>query len=241
MMKLHVVQDIIPGAVLASIGEDELEAVLAAVMDGARAYWIQQAQRGLKSSRVDYIQGIQPVNRQGLVASIDLVGVLPNMVEQGVDGWDLRETLLQDGDPNVKRNKDGRKYRSIPFRHQTPGTQGQGGGVPMGDPYKDVVENAERLGREIYAAAKKLRPGQGLAEGFAPKLKPHHTTDIYAGMQRMQAKGKSQVHYKTFRTISEDSDPQKWQHPGIEPHNFAESVERYILDVSEKAFGSLIP
>lgn len=243
-MQLNVdLNDILPTVMLASLDDDVIEQALASIMAGARAFWIQQAQQNLKTSRVDYIHGIQPVYQQGTLAMIDLLGTLPNMVEHGASGFDMRDTLLQFGDPGVRINKDGKKYRSIPFRHQTPGTQAQGGGQVMGDPYKDVVADSKALGRKIHKHAKKLKTGERLQKGLAPKLKPFHTNDIYAGMQRVQqpkAKGKGQVYYNTFRTISEDSDPVKWQHPGIEPHHFLDAVEDYVLDVAEGAFFALM-
>lgn len=238
-MKIKTVSHFVPEALLAALSPAVLEETLAAIMDGTRAFWIAQASV-LTSSRREYIDGIQPVHQEGLHASIDLVGVLPNLVEQGQEPYDMRKTLLVPGAKGVKTGADGKRYRSVPFRHQTPGTAGLGGGAPMGDPYKGVVENSAAMGREIYKAAKALPPGKGLPEGYAPKLKAVHATDIYAGMLKVQSKGKSQVYYRTFRTISENSPPEVWLHPGIEAHNFVNPVADYVDKVAQQAFDALI-
>lgn len=227
-------------------------------MDGARAFWIQKAGEKLSSSRRDYINGIQEVVFSGKnVASISLVGQLPLMVEHGMAPFDMHATLLG---PNVpvapfgqkgKRvNQNGRFYRSIPFRHQSPGTLGQGGGAPMGSDYAghDAVADAAALGKQVYAAAKKLSPtlsspggptqwGGRLPAGMAPKLKPHHTTDIYAGMVRQQKTyvDATQNQYTTFRTISEEQ-PHKWLHPGIQAANISDEVAHHLEQIAPAAF-----
>ena len=50
---------------------------------------------------------------------LTLEGTVPNMVEQGWTGGDLRQWLLHG--PNAKQGKNG-PYNVIPFGHGTPGT-----------------------------------------------------------------------------------------------------------------------
>lgn len=110
-------------------------------------------------------------------------------------------------------------------------------------------EGARTLGKDVYAAAKRLtatrtmaqtsprsggtimetRWGGRLPPGLAPKLAEHHKTDIFAGMVRMRhtyARA-TQTQYGTWRTISE-SNPEGWRHPGIEARNIARSVEEWV-------------
>lgn len=251
MIHTFVLTDVFPEAMIAAMDKRVLETAIQDIMAGARSKWIQLAGERLNSSRRDYINAIQEVHVEGTTASIELVGVLPNMVENGADAFDMHDTLLKG--PGVRTSASGNRYRSIPFRHQTPGTAGQGGGTPMGRAYEGhpAVKDAQELGRTIYTYGKKLaatigEPGGGvkygdrLQAGLAPKLKEKHSTDIYAGMIREQKTYKSatQSQYITFRTIS-DAVPDKWQHPGIQAANLGQEVEDFVQKIAPMALGAL--
>ena len=201
------------------------DAVLDDLAEASRAKWIQLAQQRLGSTKRDYINGIQPVEVAEGGRLLVLFGSLPNMVETGAEAWDLRSTLLTG--PKVKTSAEGKRYRSIPFRHGTPGSQGQGG-TPMGARYGPQGSNsrawasggamdrgqAGKLGDLLYRAAKGLRKGRSLGDrtGGAtvlgkgpdavrvPKLAPWHSTDIFAGMKRVR---KSYANEKTGKTTTQ--------------------------------------
>jgi hypothetical protein len=211
-------QSLVPHSLLALLGPEFVTTVLDDVATAARAKWIRLAQQQLGSSKRDYINGIQPISGSGNERVIVLVGQLPNMIEQGVEAWDLRTTLLGGG--KGKTSRDGHRYRAIPFRHGTPGSKGQAG-TPMGARYgpqggqslawasagRMDKGQAAAMGRAIHSAAKRLRAGErlghdtlsgrtvvDLGRGKArqrlqvPKLAPWHKTDIFAGMQRTPKK-----------------------------------------------------
>lgn len=240
-----------------------LQTVVVDVMAAARSYWIQLAKQELKRSRQDYVAGIQQVEVSGGSASVSLVGFIPNMVEDGQDPYDMHTTLLGPQVPVVPAGsglkgkhalKNGAGFwRVVPFRHQTPGTQGKAGGTPMDQLYEghEAVADAKALGKAVYAAAKalagttgapggKVQWGGRLPAGMAPKAKPHHTTDLFAGMVRVEKEYENakQSTYVTFRIIS-DAVPDKWQHPGVEARNLAERVEAYVEDVAVQALQAL--
>jgi hypothetical protein len=255
MIRTVVVSDFAPTAILQAVSPELLEQMLVDVMSGARAFWIMEAQKRLSSSRRDYINGIQEVVTESGAASVALVGAFPVAVEEGMPAYDMRTTLLAAGAKGVHTNAEGGRYRSIPFQHQTPGSSGQGGAAPMGSAYADSLglEAARAIGKAVYAEAKKLAPTTGmpggpvsyggrLPAGLAPKLKGIHTTDIYAGMVRQQktyAKA-TQNTYTTFRTISTNSDPAKWMHPGIPAARISEDVEKYVADAAVASLSALI-
>lgn len=239
-----------------------VRSVIQDVMEGARHEWIKLAGSALSTTRRDYVNGIQKVDMSGFTASISLVGVLPNRVEEGMDAYDMHTTLLGPNVPVVpwgsgqkgkheSKAHPGKFYRVIPFKHQTPGSIGQGGGVPMGKSYQGVVADSAALGKKIHAAAKKLAattgmPGEKptwggrLPAGLAPKIQDTHSTDIYAGMVKF-AKGyqsATQVTYGTFRVIS-DMQPHKWHHPGMPGVHLADQVQKYIEKVATMAFSAL--
>lgn len=261
----------IEAALAAFSSPEVIQAVLGDIMSGARDKWLTLAGERLHTSRRDYVNGIQEVEIDGMTASVALVGQLPNMVEDGFSAFDMHTTLLGPNVPVVpagsglkgKHNildkqgqPTGKYWRTIPFRHQGPSTIGQGGGTPVGSQYVGMLgpEAAAKLGRKIWRAAQKLGATTGmpgvvpmpssmgrLPEGLAPKLMPHHSTDIYAGMLKMQKtyEGSTQNTYTTFRRIS-DNQPSKWLHPGIEGAHLADEVEKYIEQVSMDAFTALL-
>ena len=169
------------------------EAILDDIADGARARWINLARRHLKSSKQDYIRGVQGVMAEPGVRVITLVGWLANRVEQGLDAYDLRKTILNNPNsrirrPSMRRIKGSRSgaaeftghwFARVPFRHKTPGS-GYGGGSPMD---KSMIGGAEgkvgagaavAIGTAIYAKAKKLKatvkPGPGKQTKWGGRL-----------------------------------------------------------------------
>ena len=220
---------------------------------------LTQAQRKLTSSADDYKRGLQEpefsIKRRlpstpTTVATIVLVGWLPNMVEHGWDGGDMKAALL--AGRNAKQGKDG-PYNTIPFRHMTPGATGRFG-QPMGSAHAKAGtmnrEEAARLGRRIHRMAKGLEGstthagasgtkwGDRLPAGTAPKLRKHHKSDIYAGMVRMEKTyaNSTQSQYMTFRRVSEKSDPRAWVHPGIEGRHLFREAANEIPRIAERLF-----
>lgn len=260
-VKVTILSDFAPEGLDTAGSPEVVQGVLESVMSAARMFWIQGAQSRLSSSRRDYVGGIQPVETGPGFAAVSLVGALPLMVEEGASPFDMHDTLLGPdvpvasgpGQRGKRVTKDGKFYRAIPFRHQTPGTEGQGGGAVMGSQFvgPQGLESeriiAQVLGESVYRKARTLKPsiampgqatqwGGRLREGLAPKLKPHHATDIFAGMVKMQKTyGKAtQNTYQTFRMIS-DNVPDKWLHPGLPGIHLADEVSAYVERVAEEA------
>lgn len=186
--------DLGPDDAFEKLGERLQYELIENLAESARAKWIKIAGQSLMTTRRDYIAGIQEVHMRQGVATIALVGMLPNLIENGMDTVDMHDTLLG---PNVKdapvgqrgkhRKKDGTGYyRAIPFRHGTPVTSGAVG-VAMGAQYEGhhafggpegfrpsgggkSIFSAKDLGHHIYDAAKKLKgtigmPGQKVKYG----------------------------------------------------------------------------
>lgn len=242
----------VPEALVALLGPEFERALLDDLGASARAKWIRLAQTQLATSKRDYIQGIQEVTGEGAERIIALVGWLPNAVENGLAAYDMRETLLGNGKGH--ESKGGGRYRAIPFRHGTPGTKG-GVGAAMGarmGPQGEMSRGhqgglstgaAAALGKSIYGAAKRLRPGQSLnTSGMGiPKLAPHHATDIFAGMRRerkLYAQA-TQSQYVTFRTIS-TKNTTGWIHPGINARHLANQVQSHVQELGAAAINSAL-
>lgn len=240
-----------------------VESVLDNLAEGARLKWISSARRELGASRDAYIDGIQSVEARPGVRILTLVGWLPNAIENGIEAFDLRETLLSGTSRLAKVSADGHRYGHVPFRHGTPGSAGKTG-KPMGRAYGPTgehglghgnvmpAEHAADMGSRVYKAAKRLaattRPPGGktrwggrLPAGMAPKLASHHKTDIFAGMTRVRHtyKRATQTKFMTFRTISE-KNPEGWMHPGIKPRGLAGRVDEYVQEHASGAMRAAI-
>jgi len=252
-----------------ALSPEVVQQVVADVMASARAFWIKAAGEKLHSSSRDYIAGIQEVMQDEEGASITLVGAWPVMLEEGTGPYDMHDTLLGPnvpvangpGEKGKHRLKNGGGYwRVIPMRHQTPGSAGVGGGAPMGSAYfKSLPQSLgdtlrSDLGSAIHRAAKRLKPttstpGGGTSwggrlpagVGGVQKLKPHHSTDIYAGMVRSsKTYGKAtQNTYTTFRVIS-DAVPGAWLHPGVPAANLLDDVAAHVARIAPLAFHALV-
>jgi hypothetical protein len=258
MFAATAVADFIDESLAKSLGDTVMAKLIDDVADLARAEWVALAKTQFSSarSRAEYIKGLQPVAfTDALQASIALVGVLPNLLENGQGPYDMHNTLLGDNVPVVAlgsgqkgkhKNKKGGFYRAIPFRHGTPTSQGTAG-APMGSAYRGAAGvDASALGKMVYASARKLsatvgQPGTKvayggrLAAGMAPLLKPHHKTDIYAGMVRNSKtyeKATQTSGYMTFRTISTGSNG--WQSKGVTGAGLLQRVEEFVRQQTPK-------
>ena len=218
----------------------------------ALKFWRDQAQKNLKSSSRDYVQALS-YREQGSRVFIILDGQVPNMIENGFPGGDMRDWMLKG--PNAKMGKNG-MYNTIPFRHGTPGSSGRNVGPPM----PKIVHNvARKLEQPTQSQASKLkqqggqpvlygqrlhpdnhRAGAQIKQILETKKKPWHTTSVYTGMQREQKtyEGATQNQYMSFRRISRNrrsgKDPDtgqnrdSWMHPGIKPRNYARATQKHI-------------
>ncbi len=212
--------------------------------------WKRRAQTQLKSSARDYIAGLNH-REEGDKAIITLDGRIPNMVEQGFSGGDMRQWLLTG--PNAKMGKDGGMYNTVPFRHGTPGTGGRNVGVPMPKPIhqaaKKLTPTLSRPGEPVgehggrhTVYGQRLHPGLPMSaqaqQILVTKKQPWHATSIYMGMIR---KGKHTVGgkvqttgYTTFRRISSvKRDDKHWVHPGIKARNIAKQVQSHIESLAD--------
>ena len=165
---------LVPPGIATGMEKTILASTMSAVAEAARTEWIRLAGAELHTSRRDYMNGIQPVEYGEDVATVALVGVLPNIIEQGQAETDMHQTLLG---PQVKVAPMGERgkhqrwtedpdtgaffpngyFRAIPFRHGTPDSGGAVG-PSMGSAYDGhkAVQDAEALGKFIYDQAQGL-------------------------------------------------------------------------------------
>lgn len=272
MIQIENLETIVPAKVLAQLAQPEVDAILSGIAAGARDKWVQlgQADNGVGSHlKYDYVDAIQEVEKKPGLAVVALVGETAHLLENGAGQTDLRSTLLGPNVPVAPRGsrgkhlaKKGGYYRSIPFRHMTPGTKSnprtKASGLAMGAAYAASLGQAEakQLGKAVYKAAKSLQAtltnpynqktswGERLPEGvggaypLTNSVGYTHKTDIYAGMVRQEKTYKSatQSSYTTFRTISENVTDGSWIRRPIPARHYAKQVSEYVEKIAAKAF-----
>lgn len=196
----------------------------------------EYAQQELTSSRQNFVDslGFEELSPGVWVVSVDETGL---WVEEGIKpNMDMKEGLLKNG---AKTSKSGSKYKVIPFQYgKQPSTQNMATSVlvmhikhelkqenskrrkqkqdPI--PFKKIERNADgspKIGKlhEFDFADPLMRIG-GTGKENTPRLK---RLAIY---QQLTKTGNVRRDILTFRTVSTNSDPGKWRHPGYEAKKF---------------------
>lgn len=193
-----------------------------------------EANNTLKANRQQYIASIVVADEGFGKGSVSLVGWLPNAVEQGLDGFDMKPGLLSG--KNAKQGKDGTRYNTVPFSWGTP--------EALSENFSNIMP------QEIYEVVQPKKTGRvsnvstSLKESEIPKpfdqiqkktvkmpktneLKEfQHKNSIYEGIRKRQDSVTKQNSYESFRRVSENSDPASFIHPGIEAVNIFGKVEQ---------------
>lgn len=174
-------------------------------------------------------------------------------IENARPARDLKRML--DTSMKVRRSKKGRRYLIIPIRHNTPGNDALAPTMPdhvyaqarQLAPSQIVAHGRRQSGTGAYSVktrspylvmSRGYRWGGSLPAGLAPKLKPHHKTDIYAGMYRFDTKiprssGRSSS-YMTFRVMVEGAAG--WIVPAKPGLHLAQTVADSLRPIAEQIF-----
>ena len=244
---------------------DDKARMLRGLGAAAMHHWKRAAMQKLRASSRDYVQGLQE-DIGSEKAVITLVGVLPNLIERGFRGGDMRTWMLEG--PRAKKAKAGHRYLIIPFQHGTPGTSGRNVGIPMPrvihNAAKQLTATVSRPGAQLIGTAgvKTTKYGErlGLESGgvkrkareiLQSKAKPWHATSIYSSMIRQEktfAKATQTTGYTTFRVLSEKvirggrdekgKATEHWFHPGIRARRFARDTRDHIRKIASGIMSS---
>lgn len=182
--------------------------------------WSEVAGESLTKTRSEYQKSIYIEKIDNYNIIVGLNGMLPNMIEQGAEPFDMKEGFEKSSKRKVKKN--GGWYLTIPFRFATPTSTATSAVFSSVMP-SAVYQVAKQLGRNESLKVKTL-PLQFQIPSTRPSVPKFgeytHKSSIYEGMQKKQDdKGRSQ--YTTFRRVSDLSDPNAWIHTGITAHNLA--------------------
>lgn len=204
--------------------------------------------------RTDYAASIKWEWRGDFSASVFSEYQHANNIEFGWPERDLKKML--DTSMKVRVSAKGKRYMIIPFRHNNPESKSSSA-MPF-HVYAEarnlaassVIGSTFRLSGTGAYHMKTRTPikvnksvykwGDSLPAGLTEKLKPHHKTDIHAGMYRFNASSgnESRSSYITFRVMSEDS--KGWivkAKPGL---NLAQNVAERLQPLAEQVISQAI-
>jgi hypothetical protein len=258
MLEYRITVDLAPLAqALNAIGNEIAQRIsqgVAATAQVVQERWIESIMRapgiwaGEKDAYAESVK-IRPINPMEIEIFSDYANA--SAIETGRPPRDLKKML--DTSLKVRLSAKGLRYLIIPFRHNTPGNTAHADAMPA-----DVYAAAKKLPQssvtgqvkvsrlDVYSTQKRekfLVPqniyqwGGRLPEGMAPKLKPQHASDPYAGMVRMKT-GNVKSAYLTFRVMSEDSPG--WIVPAKPGLFIAKNVADEIVPVFDRALSEAI-
>ena len=220
--------------------ENEVEAFGYGVLVQA---WHKEAATALKRPG-GYIQKIDegieyPFDHDPLNFVVVNRHVAARYLEEGFEPFDLKKMLSTSA--KVKVGKDGKRYLHIPFEHSTSelkeaGVYEEARGLRQSR-ITTIVRNTARGDQRSYEWGGRLK-GMGdlgrrskvfpvttdLARAIGGSVKYTWKTSPFEGIVRFQAGPGPQSRYSSFRTISENSNPQAWIHPGIQASHIAEKA-----------------
>lgn len=174
-----------------------------------------------------------PLGSDPLAGRVSATADHADAIEKGSPPRDMKPNLLSGSRSRV--SKKGVRYVIIPFRHNVPGASAMGRAMPK-EVYRvakslamsHVTGKANARGVSVERAtyhwgqSSRIHP-YGWRSRIAPAGHEYtHKVSIYEGMVRMGPKG--QGGYMTFRVVSENSDPNSWWSPGVEPKPVSEAV-----------------
>ncbi|BAK52957.1 hypothetical protein F373_gp145 [Bacillus phage SP-10] len=213
-------------------------ASISSTLMATKSHWEQLVQQRLKTSRADYLLGLNADN--SLTFPDEFTGVLTlrgqwaNMLEEGFPAFDMKSGFSHAR--NVKQKKDGGWYMTVPFRHRTPNTAGSAvGGRAMPD--------------DIYSHARAMRGQSPRLAGTEDKYPAgkswtgyQHKNGIYEGLTKNRKKYERAVQnsYYTFRRVSDKSDPSSWKHPGFKGVKAFQEVESFAQQTFTQVFNTYI-
>lgn len=144
-------------------------------------------------------------------------------IESGYSPFDMKPGFLKSSKARI--NKAGKKYFIMSFRHMTSGTSGA-----MGRPLTLSMYKAAKRGVEFkeQKGTSKDPSDYGLVNSRGYEWQ----NGAQAGMTKVGDTRHRQ--YRTFRVISENSDPASWWHPGVKANPVIQSTVNYVKPYIEE-------
>lgn len=200
---------------------------------------IENVESDLNRSAQDYIDAIR-INESSNVISVklDSSSTIANALESGSDPYDMKPYFLNSS--KVKYSKEGVKYMTVPLKWATTSSKGVGKGFAnkMSRSVYDEVRKQGSISSNSKHSKKIFSRNPIVnAEGEVLYKEYKHKASVTQGIKKIPQGGNRSSYY-SFRTISENSDPNAFIHKGFQAHNFFEKTlqELDIERLASQAF-----
>lgn len=222
------------------------ETCIQAVTASVYASWEALAKQHLNSTRQEYLQNLNIIDKGRFAKQIVLTGQLPTMLESGASPFDMKEGFQKSqkvrytvpkykskGGIQIMTDPGGDWYLTIPFRIGTPGTAGQAGfsGEMPQEIYgivKSRGENQPLVLEDLPSPydQQQVRPAIYDQQGAVIYDAYQHRNAIYEGLAKRKGVYRKTIQntYVTFRRAGANSDPLSWIHKGLTALNLADQA-----------------
>lgn len=228
--------------------EQELNDAVANLASAAHASLVARVQ-GMSmdpKNRQDYLRALklQKIDDENWLIFLD--GQWPKKLEEGFDGYDMKQKLLSSektvqvgsraGEPWVRQGKKG-KYAAVPFEHKPLSSEGMAGNL-ADDIKKLMAKNRQGQEQSILETFNDAN-GKPIA-GKVATVKQSDNPNLkgLTKYQHVSDSGKVSSVYMTFRMISEHSSG--WQHPGFKGYQLFKEAEEYVQNELENIVKTLL-
>ncbi len=144
-------------------------------------------------------------------------------IQDGYCPFDMKPGFLKSPKALVKRDGTPKKTRHliISFRHTIPGTSGE-----IGTPMTPSVHKAVKSGVSFEdQTGTKEDPSD---YGFVNSRDYEWQNGPLAGMTNIRDEEGRHSSFRTFRVVSEKSDPSSWWHPGVDSNDVIGATVNYV-------------
>jgi len=193
--------------------------------------WETLARHTLHATRWEYIKSLKVGDMGPGTGYVKLIGILPNMIEQGASPFDMKIGFSRSKKAKIKVNGEG-WYLTIPFRWATPGALAESevftGKMPD-EIYQIVKSKPAGKGLKVFDLPEEFRVRR-TREMVVTKSSSfeayQHKSPLAAGLVRLPNinPNVNQSTYMTFRRVSDLSDPDAFIHSGIIARNLSQKA-----------------
>lgn len=213
--------------------------ILARIADEYVREWEHQIDQNLHSTRNEYKRGIfseQPDDYNIIIGLTPRQSPMAMMLEEGASQFDMKEGMKNS--PKAKQKKSGGWYLTVPFKFATSEAIGESG---FSNKMPKPIEQLVKVMKEPLKLGNIPEPLRALGQNQTSGYK--HKFNIYEGLQRTEIGSGAEKRggYMTFRRVSDKSDKDAWQHPGLEALNLMDKAAQEIdigklIDLSVQEF-----
>lgn len=226
--------------VLDSALQEKLHVFLNTIAQATYNTGVQFVERRLKSTRLDYLQSFNLTFPDHNSAIINLDPKAFHL-EDGYAGFSMIRGLLNG--PKAKISPKGVVYNTIPFRHKTEKAATNLAEQLMGMEMKEGLRRGkDRLGRPTdLSKIQKSSSGVPL-QGNVGRIGGEGLHKNLQGLIKVQKTydKTTQSQYITFRRVSENTDPNKWFHPGFNGVHAFPEMEKWADREIDRLIQSIV-